>query len=379
MSADLMSESPVCSAYVPPAVKLGQLSVATAATAAWLWDGYLAAGKVTLLTSLWKMGKTTLLSVLLARMKAGGELAGRAVRAGGAVVVTEESPDYWVERGRRLALDPDLVFFCQPFRAKPTHAQWLALVERIEAHVAGAGINLVVIDPLATFLPGQDENGAGTMLAALLPLQALTHRGAAVLLLHHPRKQESEPGHAARGSGALAGHADILLELRSYPRAGEADRRRRLCGLSRFAQTPRQVVLELNAEGNDYACLGEVTDEAFEANWEVLLTVLAGADEKLSRGEILERWPVVEVRPNEATLWRWLERAVADGRVQRCGNGYRGRPFQYWLPEAEARWQQRCGDLKRLEPLEDIFPDPYKHLPPLLPPNIRKLVEQSRE
>jgi hypothetical protein len=38
----------------------------------WLWHGYLAGGELTLLTSLWKSGKTTLLSVLLSRMRDGG-------------------------------------------------------------------------------------------------------------------------------------------------------------------------------------------------------------------------------------------------------------------------------------------------------------------
>ena len=40
----------------------------------WLWRGYLAPGQLTLLTSLWKSGKTTLLSVLLALLHQGGEL-----------------------------------------------------------------------------------------------------------------------------------------------------------------------------------------------------------------------------------------------------------------------------------------------------------------
>src|SRR4051812_30907881 len=44
----------------------------------WLWHGYLAAGKLTLLTSQWKSGKTTLLAVLLARLAEGGNLAGLA-------------------------------------------------------------------------------------------------------------------------------------------------------------------------------------------------------------------------------------------------------------------------------------------------------------
>jgi hypothetical protein len=38
----------------------------------WLWYGLLATGNLTLLTGLWKLGKTTLLSLLLSRRKQGG-------------------------------------------------------------------------------------------------------------------------------------------------------------------------------------------------------------------------------------------------------------------------------------------------------------------
>src|SRR5207249_4239249 len=145
-----------------------------------------------------------------------------------------------------------------------------------------------------------------------------------------------------------------------------------------FAETPQQAILELNADATDYAYLGEGTDEAFESNWDVLQTVLAGASGKMSRREILSHWPAVEAHPDEATLWRWLERAVADGRLKRSGNGYRGSPFEYWHPEAAARWQDKYRDL-RLDQMEDVCPDPCKHLPPLLPPSIRKLVEKRDE
>jgi hypothetical protein len=64
----------------------------------WLWQGYLAPGEVTLLTSQWKSGKSTLLAVLLSKLRAGGDLAGLPVRAGRAVVVSEESPAQWYER-----------------------------------------------------------------------------------------------------------------------------------------------------------------------------------------------------------------------------------------------------------------------------------------
>src|SRR3954469_18570176 len=72
----------------------------------WLWEGYIAAGNVTLLTSQWKCGKTTLLSVLLARLGSGGEVAGRRVRAGRAVVVSEEDPGHWLARGKLLDFGP---------------------------------------------------------------------------------------------------------------------------------------------------------------------------------------------------------------------------------------------------------------------------------
>src|SRR5207248_9083231 len=56
---------------------------------AWLWHGYLAPGNLTLLTSLWKAGKTTLLSVLLSRLHSGGSFAGRSPAPGNAAVVSE--------------------------------------------------------------------------------------------------------------------------------------------------------------------------------------------------------------------------------------------------------------------------------------------------
>jgi RecA-family ATPase len=56
----------------------------------WLCDGYLCRHALTLLTGQPKIGKTSLLAALLARMGAGGELAGRRVEPGRAAVISEE-------------------------------------------------------------------------------------------------------------------------------------------------------------------------------------------------------------------------------------------------------------------------------------------------
>lgn len=297
----------------------------------WLWEGYLARGSVTLLTSQWKMGKTTLLAVLLARMKAGGELAGRRVRAGSAVVVSEESPARWLDRNAKLGFGDNICWMCRPFLQKPTAEQWLGLVERLGELSQLHELALVVIDPLAAFLPGRDENNAGTMLAALMPLARLTEAGLAVLVLHHPKKGQTAAGQAARGSGALGGFADILLEMHWYGRGQEGDRRRRVLAYSRFAETPKQQVIELIPEGTDYRARGDFREEEFTQSWDVLRAVLEDAGRQMTRRELRANWPQDHTAPTEVTLGRWLERGVELGLVQQAGSGRKGDPFRYWL------------------------------------------------
>src|SRR2546422_167373 len=85
----------------------------------WLWTGYLAPGHITLLTSIWKCGKTTLIAALLSRMGAGGTLAGQAVAAGKAVIVSEESPQHWSTRATTFDFGTHVGFLCRPFTGLP--------------------------------------------------------------------------------------------------------------------------------------------------------------------------------------------------------------------------------------------------------------------
>ena len=74
----------------------------------WLWNGVLAEGAVTLLSAPEKTGKTTLLSLLLDRRRAGGQLLGRAVWPGKTLVCTEESDRLWSLRQPPLDFGPDV-------------------------------------------------------------------------------------------------------------------------------------------------------------------------------------------------------------------------------------------------------------------------------
>ena len=340
-----------------PTLLWGREALAAAAPTGttWIWHGYLASSAVTLLTSQWKAGKTTLASVLLARMKAGGELAGLPVAIGRAVVISEEAPEHWHRRARTLDLADHIGWYCRPFRDRPRPADWLALIERIaETHTARP-LSLVVIDPLAAFLPVGSENDATCVLTALLPLQRLTGIGLGVLVLHHPRKGRVRSGQAARGSGALGGFADILIEMRWYANSAGTDRRRRLSAFSRFEETPSERVLELSADGSDYQCLGTLEDAHFADAWRQIGVVLERAERKLTRNEIRTHWPEGSA-PDPRTLNRWLNRAVADGMLHRDGQGVKGSPYRYWLPSREAAWLSdpravfRMPELMRNEP-----------------------------
>ena len=336
---------------VPDPLWYDELRQTAATELRWVWAGYLAAGAVTLLTSRWKAGKTTLLSVLFAKMAAGGEVGGSAVAAGRAVVVSEESREMWRRRGERLGFGSHLAFLCRPFRGKPTTDEWQALVDRLADEHTRRGLDLVVIDPLAAFLPGPDENHAATMLAALAPLQRLTAIGLAVLLLHHPRKASGaalEP----RGSGALPSSADVLAEL-DGPRPGFAgDRRRLLRAVSRFDETPAERLIELSADGTDYTVVTDAGSEEFIGGWGVLRIVLEDASRKLTRLEVLSEWPQDHLKPSAPALWNWLERAVGAGLVAREGAGRRNAPFRYWLPEKQE--ELAATELPPLDPLPPL-------------------------
>ncbi len=320
---------------IPQEVWIHELTATNAPSTQWLWQGFVARGRLTLLTSAWKAGKTTLLSLLLARRKQGGMLAGLAVQPGKSLVVSEEPMALWAERDRRCDFGGRVCFFPRPFTHVPDAAQWQALVNRILALRDQHGIDLAVIDPLAPYL--RNENQPQTIFATLLPLAALTQAGMAVLILHHPAKGPRPVGHSARGSGALLGHVNISIEMR-HPGGDAFTRRRRFLSFSRHEETPRQLLLELNPEGTDYLPVPEDADQAFSAAWHIMRMVLEDASCKLTRQQILAQWPADFDRPNPATLWKWLNRWLDAQMIARDGTGRKNDPFQYWLPEREAAW-----------------------------------------
>src|SRR5262245_15237248 len=87
--------------------------------AEWIWNGYIARSNLTLLTSLWKAGKTTLLAGLLQQLAGGGTFLGQACRAAKALVISEESTVHWAPRLALMPIGPHVRLMARPFLRRP--------------------------------------------------------------------------------------------------------------------------------------------------------------------------------------------------------------------------------------------------------------------
>ena len=312
----------------------------------WLWHGYLHPGDVTLLTSPWKTGKTTLLTGLLRRLQTGGTFLDQALRPGRALIVSEESRAQWAERVRQTPIGQHVQLLSRPFRGRPNPDEWNELVDHALESRQHSGLDLFVVDPLASFLPGRCESDAATLLEMLQPLHRLAVEGVAVLLLHHPRKKPSEPGASARGSGALLGFVDIILELNAFGRLKTDLCRRQIIALSRKPDTPARLAFDWNPHTGEFTSLGDPFTVQFEENWNQVLAILKKRRVAATHHELLSDWPPDQENPSPSALYRWLNQAHANNRVGREGNGTKGDPWRYRLK---------------------IKNDAYDDLPPLKP------------
>ncbi len=347
---------------MPPMVSgPGGLSI-SGAPAPWLWHGMLAPGAITLMTSQWKAGKTTLATILLTRMQQGGEFLGLALRAGRAVVVTEENTELWDQRHKKHRFGENLCWYCRPFRGKPSMETWRAFLHGLAAQARQQPYDLLLIDPLAKFLPGS-ENHAGSIVDGLAGLDELTALNVSVLILHHPTKNEPAIGLAARGSGALPSVVDIIIEMRR----SRKERRRLLWAWSRYPETPSRCQIELTADGLDYVACPSADDELYRRRWRTLAALFAEAPHRHALRMCCCAGQPGRSRPIAsrcAAGWKGGCRGPAlQGR-----RGKRGNPCRYWLPAREAEW--RCDplalclmpELRGTEPTNEPCPPPSRHL-----------------
>jgi hypothetical protein len=282
----------------------------------WIWEGVVAEGAVTLLAAPEKVGKTTLLNLLLDRRRAGGDLLGRTVYPGKTVLCSEENDCLWGLRQPPLDFGPDLLFHAPPDDC-PSRGRWRRFIDDLsKLSFRDDPFDLLVIDTAVRFLPLGQRNKK-TLQWALAQLSLVASFPAGVLILNQSRNVQRP----------LAAFADIVIDM-AIPRGSGPTRRRSFTGVGRYPDTLPAVDAELNAGGTDYVLLPGSTPP----NLPLLATLqalLQASPELLTHRELLARWPDPAPRPD--SLWRTLARGVERGVFLVRGTGTRIDPFRYGL------------------------------------------------
>jgi len=316
----------------------------------WLWEGLVLSKALTLLVSPSKVGKTTLMSHLLKQMQTGGSLFGHHVQEGKAVVISEECIMHWRHRCERLGLGDKVTFLCRPFLfGRPTREEFREWAELVTHECSLDGTKLIVLDTLGEFLGGIENNSAA-LTEALEPFRYFAAQGGAVLILHHPRKASSKPGRAARGSGALTGMVDTVIEL-DGDGALPSDRQRTLRLWSRFDVIP-ELVYELDPDGKQAAVITETPLPTTEESVEQILT---HSEYTQTLTEISHKWPEGHPPVKPHKLLKILSTKTASGQLVRTGKGLEGSPYRYRLASRDVK--QNPFDFDNL-----VSPLPAKNL-----------------
>lgn len=251
----------------------------------WLWEGYIAKGYTTLLAALWKAGKTTFLRGLFLAMVNEEEFAGQPTKICKVLILSEEPKSEWFEKREDLedVQINNILIWCKPVKVKPNLRQWIELIEELTKRCTAEGIELVVIDTLTTFWPIDNENDAAQVIKALMPLYSLTENKVAVLLVHHFRKGGGDQAQASRGSGALPGFVDNIIEFTRSENGSIFQRTLKTYG--RFDEVIPTVVIEMTPEGI-YKTLGDPWQVSKSARLKKIIEIFKDSRTLLSTKEV---------------------------------------------------------------------------------------------
>lgn len=308
----------------------------------WLWKGYIPRGGIVLFSALWKAGKSTILSHLLKSFDGSqSEFLGLEITPSRVLYITEEDESIWADRRDALMINDHVGLWARPFKVRPTMQEWRDFIKAITEQVEKHQFDLVVFDTLSKMWPTREENDAGQVEEALMPLWNISNAGTAVLLVHHMRKSDGTQFVGARGSGGLSAFVELLMEFR---RASDdpKDCKRVITAQGRYSCTP--VKLECALDHGKYIGLGDsdaddtVPDErkASDPIWKKdLMKCLEEAESEWKTcGELVNALAAKrqEKAQSASEVRDILNKWINGGELERKGEGKKGDPYLYRIP-----------------------------------------------
>jgi len=253
----------------------------------------------------------------------GSEFLGEQCERAGVIFLSEQPPGSL----RQLALDAGL---------RADHAlhlmrwhrvlgsSWPELAEEATEKAIAVGARLLVIDTLSQFsgLLGDAENAAGAALEVLRPLQRAQEQGVATFIIRHERKTLSDIADAGRGSSAYGGAVDVMLRLQRLDASFPANFRK-LTTLSRFEETPTELIISLEPDGYR---VQETSIATLAAKGKAILSLLPGTEVDAKTCQDLAQ----AARISRSATQTILQDFVTAGLATRVGAGTRSLAYRYW-------------------------------------------------
>ncbi len=222
----------------------------------WIWEEYIAKGHATMLSAMYKAGKSTFLRGFLAAMQSEEEFVGMPVKRCNILIISEEHKADWVEKREEFGIDnrTNVHLLVRPITKKLNIKEWEEFISEVDKYCKVNAIELVIIDTLPAVWPAKDENSASDTTSALLPLNKFLNSNLALLFLWHFKKDVSgEDGTSSRGSSAIMAWVDCIVELKRLNGEVGNSPKRQITTLGRFE--PQEATIEFG-EDNKYIVLG---------------------------------------------------------------------------------------------------------------------------
>ena len=218
----------------------------------WLWEPYIALGKITVIQGDGGEGKTTLATAIAAAVSRGDALpGGYGVISGDVIFQNAEDgiADTIVSRLERFGADIDRIHFIDEDEMELSLAD-----ERIEQTIVEKGAKLCVLDPIQAYLGGANMNSAGGVRPLMKRLGAVAARtGCAMLLIGHMNKNGN-----GRSQYRGLGSVDINAAARSVLTVGRID----------TEENMRAIVQNKNSLGPKGASLAFSLDPVHGFTWQ---------------------------------------------------------------------------------------------------------------
>ncbi|MCH7664373.1 MAG: AAA family ATPase [Acidobacteria bacterium] len=304
-----------------------ELAAATPEEVEWVASPWVATGATTELVGKVKAaGKTTWMLALCRAVIEGRQFLGQQTTKTGVVYLTEQPQSSFMEALRRADLHESEDFAILLYH-QTVRVTWPQTVTAAVAECNRRRAGLLVVDTLPQFarLRGDAENNSGDALEAVEPLQlAAAESGLAVFYSRHERKRGGTVGDSGRGSSAFAGAVDVVLSLARMSGQGR-ETLRVLKALSRFSETPTELVIELMEDGT-YKARGDNRAVQYEESQHSVLEHLpASAEDAIEEKELREL-----TGQGHSTLHRVLADLRSAGTVERVGKGKKGDAYRFW-------------------------------------------------